>query len=186
MIVGGTVWMLPAEREALLWITGHATPWQDALFIPISLMGEWGACWLLLIAALLLWGDREHKHLGRHFGLALLVVSVCVIVPLRMLFPRERPYQTIPQVEQKGLRLEGRSFPSGHAQSAWLAAFILGRRGRRTAVGLFAFAVLMCYSRVYCGMHYPFDVVAGSLIGILAGTALLILQRGRRAEAMPC
>jgi len=175
-------WLLPGEREALLWITGHQSPWLDLLLLPISLAGEWGACWILLVLGLYIWGGEEQRRLGLRLGLTMFLASVLVVLPLRGLLPRHRPYQVFPQVRQKGLPLEGRSFPSGHAQAACLAAVYLGARRRRFALPLALFAVLMCYSRVYCGMHYPLDVLGGGMIGVLSGGSLLLLERRKRVE----
>ncbi len=177
MLEAGTplseVWMLSWEKLALTWINGHHHPLLDSILVPISFIGEWGICWIALLAALFFWGRPEHKRVAVHLGLAMLVASVFVILPLRFFFPRERPYEVFPQVRQLGLALSGNSFPSGHAQSAWLVAVVLGAHWRRLFLPLTLFALLVCYSRLYCGMHYPLDVIVGASIGIIMGSLLL-------------
>lgn len=62
------------------------------------------------------------------------------------------------------------SLPSGHATFAFVTAFALSwRRGAGWKVPLYAFAVLVAYSRVYVGAHYPLDVAAGAVVGICSG-----------------
>jgi undecaprenyl-diphosphatase len=78
------------------------------------------------------------------------------------------------------------SFPSGHAATSFACAATLARFApRRTAVVLYVLAALIAYSRVYVGVHYPLDVIAGAILGLLVATALrplpAILRRSRPA-----
>ena len=74
-----------------------------------------------------------------------------------------------------------RSFPSGHSAGAFAFATGVGREMPRTAVALRALAALVAYSRVHTGVHYPGDVLAGSLMGsALAQLTTHALDRGRR------
>lgn len=63
-------------------------------------------------------------------------------------------------------------FPSSHAANAWSMAFFAMYLVRRSKLSLFliAWALLMCYSRIYLGVHYPGDLLVGTLIGFLAAT----------------
>ena len=73
------------------------------------------------------------------------------------------------------------SFPSGHTSSSFACAWVLSRLAPRLTVPLFALAALIGFSRIYVGVHYPLDVLAGAVFGILVATALLkllaVLQR---------
>jgi len=181
--VGGPVpeaWMAAWEKQVLFWINGHHDPFFDPVMAFVSLVGEWGACWIALLLSLLIWGKPEHKSVAVWLGLTMLITSLCVVVPLRLLFPRDRPYEVLPEIRQMGLALSGSSFPSGHVQSAWLAAVALGGRWRGYAVPLTVFALLVSYSRLYSGMHYPLDIVAGCAIGVTAGVTMLHLRAWRR------
>ncbi len=74
------------------------------------------------------------------------------------------------------------SFPSGHSAAAFAFATGVGHVMPRAAVPLRALAALVAYSRVHTGVHYPGDVVAGSLIGTaVAQTAVHALDRRRAA-----
>ena len=58
-----------------------------------------------------------------------------------------------------------RSFPSGHAAAAFAFATGVGHESLAAAVPLRALAVLVAYSRVHTGVHYPADVLAGAVMG---------------------
>jgi undecaprenyl-diphosphatase len=77
------------------------------------------------------------------------------------------------------------SFPSGHTSSSFACAWVLSRLAPRLTVPLFALAALIGFSRIYVGVHYPLDVLAGAVLGILVAIALLkllgALRRSPRA-----
>jgi undecaprenyl-diphosphatase len=67
---------------------------------------------------------------------------------------------------------ESTSFPSGHAASAFAFAYAVGRHVPELAVPIRLLASGVAYSRVHTGVHYPGDVVIGSVLG--AGTAAMV------------
>jgi membrane-associated phospholipid phosphatase len=64
------------------------------------------------------------------------------------------------------------SFPSGHAATSFACALVLARFAPRLTIPLFILAALIAFSRVYVGVHYPFDVLAGTALGLAVATAL--------------
>jgi membrane-associated phospholipid phosphatase len=97
---------------------------------------------------------------------------------LKLVFQRTRPYEVIPEADPL-LRWDlGSSMPSGHAAAGAAGAVILGYLlgGRWAwAVGLLALAV--GFARVYIGVHYPSDVLAGAAVGVVVGLAAAALVR---------
>lgn len=65
------------------------------------------------------------------------------------------------------------SFTSSHATNIFGAAFFFSRLYSKTNWYVFIFAGLVAYSRPYVGVHYPFDVICGALLGILCSWFLL-------------
>ncbi|QKQ98114.1 phosphatase PAP2 family protein [Candidatus Nanohaloarchaea archaeon] len=65
------------------------------------------------------------------------------------------------------------SFPSGHSAVAWTLAVILSGRKPGLRPYLYTMATLICFSRLYLGVHFLFDVIAGALIGAAVGKIVL-------------
>jgi membrane-associated phospholipid phosphatase len=72
------------------------------------------------------------------------------------------------------------SFPSGHAASAAAFAVSVGRVLPGLRVPLSAAAIIVAFSRVYTGVHYPGDVVVGATVGAVLGRATAAVARRRR------
>jgi undecaprenyl-diphosphatase len=71
------------------------------------------------------------------------------------------------------------SFPSGHSATSFAAATVIAAFAPRLAIPAFVLAGAIAFSRVYNGVHWPIDVIAGAALGVLVATALLRLVRGR-------
>jgi undecaprenyl-diphosphatase len=132
----------------------------------ISRMGQ-GELYFLIGIMLLLLKKREFKLLGIAL-LAGLTLSYYIAGTLKILVARPRPFVALTNVILLGSMDKTPSFPSGHATSAFMIAVLLSGRFKKYAL-FYAFAALVAFSRVYIGVHYPSDVIAGSLIGAAIG-----------------
>jgi diacylglycerol kinase family enzyme len=101
-------------------------------------------------------------------GLVAIAVSSAVTnLPAKLLAGRQRPLRdAVPEVRRLARAPVSTSFPSGHSASAFAFATAVAAERPRLRVPLFALAGSVAVSRVYTGVHYPGDVVAGSMIGI--------------------
>jgi len=169
--------ILESDKHALIWINSHHSLPLDAILAPVAYAGEGGALWFALALGLLVFGKRPHRVTGLVLALTIILVDRLICAPLGHAFFRTRPYLDVDGIRQLGVRWSGTSFPSGHAHSVWIAAITLGSQWRKLAIPLLVFGLLTCYSRPYCGMHYPLDVMAGSVVGISAG---FLVAAGRR------
>ena len=107
-----------------------------------------------------------------------------VAVALKPIVDRDRPYVLVPDPEPL-LRWDvSASFPSGHAATSTAGAVILAYLIGRWAWGLAFLAAAVSFSRVYVGLHFPLDVLAGAAIGAaVALVAVVVLRRLRPTSA---
>lgn len=181
-----SLWIFDWERTVYGWVDSHRSPLLGEVLTTMSSLSEWGLIWFVLLAFLYFTGDAAQRKLVRQILVALFIGSVCVIMPLWHLLPRARPFMVLPGVHALSLPLHTPSFPSGHVKTAWLLAVVLGYYRPRFLPGLIVVAVLISYARMYDGMHWPLDVLAGAALGIGLGLLLLRFRRGEEwPEAAP-
>ena len=123
------------------------------------------------------------------FPLTLLCVILgeTVTRTLKLVIDRQRPAFRYAEPEPLMFIPHTNSFPSGHAAISFACAATIARFAPRHAAPLlYALAVLIAWSRVYVGAHYPLDVLGGAAIGLVIATALrplpAVLLRSRPAR----
>jgi len=139
-------------------ILSHFTSYSDSYWIFITKLGD-ETFYVALLPIVYLLISRE---LG--FKLILLfMTSAWINVTLKAILAMPRPPQELWKVEASGY-----GFPSGHAQSSTVFWGYLSYKVRIRAFILFAtlMVLLIAYSRVYLGVHYPHDVAGGIIIGL--------------------
>lgn len=137
--------------------------------------------WTLICVFLFLFGGKNGRKVAV-LALAALFMSNVIVYLLKIIVALPRPFLVLPDVDVLVSVNEIYSFPSGHSASSFAAAVVIGLRYklnfREKSYGLIypllAFAVIIGFSRIYIGVHYPFDVLFGALVGIFS--ALLILK----------
>ncbi len=144
-------------------------PVFDWLMPVLTNLNNWKIPILLIWLALLIWGGRK----GRAAALLLLVtialsdqLSSFVIKPL---VHRIRPCHVVETVRLLVGCSGSFSFPSSHATNSMAAARFFAGFYPRFRWYFYALALTIAYTRVYVGVHYPFDVLAGALLGFLVG-----------------
>jgi membrane-associated phospholipid phosphatase len=157
------------------WLHAHSSGWLVTVFKVVTLAGN-SVVLIVVVGALAVVFVRR----GRMNDAAVLIAALggagVVNALLKLVFQRPRP-------ELAFVHLETYSFPSGHAALATAMfttlAFVVGRRsGRRRAVAVAATAaaliVLVGFSRLYVGVHYLSDVLAGWSFGLAWASLCLI------------
>lgn len=169
------------DRNVYRAVAATPAPTLDEAFRKVSLAGDHSMVWLGVAAVTALVGGRRGRAAAFDGLASIVVTSLVVNAGLKPALPRERPDRELHEViVARHVPLpRSTSFPSGHSASAF--AFANGVSGEmpELAVPLRLAATAVAYSRVHTGVHYPGDVITGSLIGGAVGETVGWLRRRR-------
>jgi undecaprenyl-diphosphatase len=175
------------DERGMRWLDGRSTPWLDRAAVEATTLGDaLVVATIALVAGTLLWQAGQRAYAG------LLAAGVggawCVGAVLKELFDRPRPQL----IEWRVHDVTSSSYPSGHATLSMVLAAILvyivyrlsGRRGTGAAALLAGTAAVLMVglSRVYLGVHYPSDVVAGYAVGFSWATMCALAVEAIRSH----
>jgi len=161
---------------------GWTNPLSDILFAALTLLGS-DYVIIPLIALIFYFFDR--KNFKRNFTLLIssLLIGGILVHILKELVDRPRPLGGMEELIKEGKvsinvifePLLAASFPSGHSQTIFTAATVLGYIYKRYIGIFFLIAFLSGVSRIYVGAHYPLDVLAGGIIGVIISITMIFI-----------
>jgi len=152
---------------AILALQGLSSPVLDAVMILITMLGQEPFVALLYAVSFWCWGKRWGLRAA-----GLLLASLIVNEILKRAVAEPRPFVTYPAIVPR-VAVASLSFPSGHAQTSAAFWSTVAWRARRRAVTAVCAAIvlLVSFSRVYLGVHYPHDVIGGIVVGLAVAAA---------------
>ncbi|WP_193553924.1 phosphatase PAP2 family protein [Clostridium cuniculi] len=165
------------ELEILRHIQSIANPFFDFLFQLITICGE--QIVLISIISIIYWA--LDKKFGEYIAYSVLT-SVLLNNAIKDIFKMKRP------IGEEGIRTlreqtaTGYSFPSGHTQSAssFYGSMAIYLKNRVMYIIATVMIILIGFSRLYLGVHYPKDVIVGGILGVL--TSLICYKLYNRVE----
>jgi membrane-associated phospholipid phosphatase len=143
--------------------------------------------WIIIFLVIAVLNRGKIKSMLFSFPFALVINKILIELVFRRIVTRPRPYLVLEDIEYIGPLLTDFSFPSAHVTATtalvYLAVFY---EAGFLGPGI-VFVLLMCFSRMYNGVHWPLDTVGGIIIGIFIGwislklteIVLVKLQRSR-------
>jgi membrane-associated phospholipid phosphatase len=165
------------------------TPTLDGPMRRLSGLANHSKLWIAVAGALFAFGGRRGRRAALTGMAAVGVNSAVVNLPMKFASGRARPDREAAGVpaERQVPMPASTSFPSGHSASAFAFATAVASSMPILGVPLRGLAAAVAYSRVHTGVHYPGDVLVGSLVGATIGQATAFAGRAflrlRRSSA---
>jgi undecaprenyl-diphosphatase len=147
-------------------------PARDRRMLMITRLGDGGVVWLLIAGLFLIWRGEAAVNLF----LVVLVSTFIANLVIKPLCSRLRPFQadvSVTRPARAQLTPAGTSFPSGHAMTSFAAATAIWHTSVLLGIPALLLAACIAFSRLYLFVHYPSDIIAGALLGVLCTTVVI-------------
>lgn len=138
-----------------------------------TLAGSAGALWGFIAAGAFLVTGFQISNLIVPWGA--IALSWTLAEGTKYLFDRRRPFVHDTSIAPLIKTPSSSSFPSGHSATAGAGALSLSVLYPALAALILPAGILTMLSRIYLGVHYPFDVMVGALIGVTTASAFLLV-----------
>lgn len=162
------------EFDVLYYLQGWHNPFLDAVMSFFSTIGDAGMAWIALAVLFVAWGKLGRRRMGIEMAAALIIMLVFGNGILKHIFMRARPCQVDETIQLLIHIPHDTSFPSGHTYASFAAAGVILYRRWKEGIAAMVVAALVGFSRMYQFMHFPTDVGASIILGML--TALLVVK----------
>ena len=148
----------------------------DGFFGMLSGLGDSGFIWFVIGIWLIVREEKRDKHFFLPLAIAGILSWFFSEVLFKSIVARIRPSNILESVISVGFP-NGYSFPSSHATLAFALAVVLSYKEPKLKKLFFSLAILIAFSRIYLGYHFPGDVLAGAVLGFAIGQGVLFWYR---------
>ncbi|HEX9934839.1 MAG TPA: phosphatase PAP2 family protein [bacterium] len=170
--------LIHLDRSIFLFLNhAFANPFFDWLMPVVTEEDNWKIPILFIWLSLMVFGGKKGRITAVLLVFVILLSDQLVNFIIKPLVERVRPCFTLEHVRCLIDQPNSPSFPSSHASNMAAAAFLFSVRYRKAAWGFAAIAFLISFSRIYVGVHYPSDVLAGWCVGILCAILVMWVER---------
>lgn len=169
--------LMQLDGEVLLWIQQYLRrDFLNPVITFITSLGNAGWFWILLSALMMF--SKKYRKIGLTGLIALVIGFLITNLWLKNMVMRIRPYEVVDGLTLIGRRAHDFSFPSGHSTASMAASSVFpALMPRKYGIPAFLLGIFICFTRLYIGIHYPTDVLAGMLIGFAAAFAAIWIMR---------
>lgn len=123
---------------------------------------------VVILIVLLFW--KKHRLMILSSAISVFLSRIIIAEPIKILIHRARPYIVLDTAKKIiAGDTDFKSFPSGHAAVIFAIAMAIYFFNKKLGIWFFIGATLISVSRIFVGVHWPTDILAGALIGIISG-----------------
>ena len=146
---------------------------MDKAMVIITSLGNGGAIWIIIAALLMI--NKKYRKIGFMALCALILSTILGEGILKHVVQRIRPSADIPVINMLITKPLSYSFPSGHTASSFAVAGVMAKYFKKYAAGFLGLASLIAFSRLYLYVHYPTDVLAGIILGLICSGIIIYM-----------
>lgn len=169
--------LLKLDGDILLWIQDNLRAgWLDPIMKFITYLANGGALWIGICVLLLIL--KKTRTTGLVCSCSLAATFLINNIILKNIVARTRPYEVVEGLNRIIGAQSDYSFPSGHSGASFAVAVVMFMEmPKKYGVPALIVATLIALSRLYVGVHYPSDVIAGILTGTLYAVITVTIYR---------
>ncbi len=177
-------WITNLDFSVLYWIQENMrTDWLDSACAFLSWAFQLGIPWLVL--GVVMFFFKKTRVAGVMLIAAVVLTFFFNELAIKNAVNRERPCTIDQSIMLAIERPTSYSFPSGHTSSVFAAVGVLIFRHKAAGLPMLLFAIFMGFSRMYLFVHFPTDVIAGAVLGLLmAWVTVLIFKELKYDEKL--
>lgn len=142
----------------------------------ITSLGNLGIIWIIIAGVLMI--NEERRLIGEVVLLTLIISTLVGEGIIKHIVRRARPCSHKDSINLLISKPLSYSFPSGHTLSSFAVAEVLSSYFEQFRIIFLTIAFLIALSRVYLYVHYPTDVIAGIIIGIICSKIVFVILQG--------
>ena len=175
------------EIQILHWFETLHNPITNPIFYVITTLGNAGWLWIVLALLMLTVLPKKYKKAGLTMAIALILSLIFCNGIMKHLWARPRAFWVAGQNFVVGNEFENLygifnsihdySFPSGHSSASFAAAVSIFMWRKKEGSAALVLAALIAFSRLYFTVHYPTDVLVGTITGALYGVAAYFIVK---------
>ncbi|MGL5086461.1 MAG: phosphatase PAP2 family protein [Clostridium sp.] len=164
------------DKEIIMFIQNNLhSDIMDWIMVVITSLGDAGLIWILMGLGLAI--TKKYRRVGYLVLGALLLGLILGEVILKNIIQRDRPFMIIEGIDSIIKAPTSYSFPSGHTTASFAAAGVLASSFRKKSIFIFMGASLIAISRIYLGVHFPTDIIAGIILGLTCSYLVLLIDK---------
>ena len=154
------------EFDFLYALQNIHNPVLDKIMIVLSTIGDAGLLWIGV--AILLICMKKYRKCGLQVAVAMLLTFIVGNLILKNMIHRDRPCWIDPSITLLVKLPSDFSFPSGHSMNGFTASVSILLCDKKLGIAAMILAAAIAFSRLYNFVHFPTDVIAGIVIGIVS------------------